>query len=182
MDLLLWLFTFQSAGPGDVSVMWPPTLPNVATPLMKLLFIGLAVAIGVVVFQLYRREPGYVEVRRKRILATLRMLAGFVLLFICTGAFLEVQHREETKGTLVLLVDQSQSMGITDRKGDAGADALLEKVIGTAPDKITRSEQVQRALANEQVAFLKDLSETFAIEAYTFGQTAQISALELASG
>ena len=182
MDLLLWLFTFQSAGGGDTTVVWPPTLPNVATPLMKLLFIGLAIAIAVVVFQLYRREPTYVEPKRKRILATLRMLAGFVLLFICTGAFLEVQHREETKGTLVLLVDQSQSMGITDRKGDAGADAALEKVIGIAPEKVTRSEQVQRALANEQVAFLKELSESFTVEAYTFGQTAQISALELASG
>jgi hypothetical protein len=182
MDLLLWLFTFQSIGTGDTTVVWPPSLPNVATPLMKLLFIGLAIAIAVVVFQLYRREPGYVDAKRKRILATLRMLAGFVLLFICTGAFLEVQHREETKGTLVLLVDQSQSMGITDRKGDTGADAALEKVIGIAPEKITRSEQVQRALANEQVAFLKDLSESFTVEAYTFGQTAQISALELASG
>src|SRR5688572_9428929 len=138
MDLLLWLFTFQSAGTGDTTVVWPPSLPNVATPLMKLLFICLAVAIAVVVFQLYRREPAYVEQKRKRILATLRMLAGFVLLFICTGAFIEVQHREQSKGTLVLLVDQSQSMGITDRKGDAGADAALEKVIGTAPDKVTR--------------------------------------------
>ncbi|HEX3133164.1 MAG TPA: hypothetical protein VHX44_06225 [Planctomycetota bacterium] len=182
MDLLLWLFTFQSVGTGDTTVVWPPSLPNAATPLMKLLFIGLAIAIGVVVFQLYRREPAYVDVKRKRILATLRTLAGLVLLFICTGAFLEVQHREQSKGTLVLLVDQSQSMGITDRKGDAGADAALEKVIGTAPDKVTRSEQVRRALANEQVAFLKDLSETFAVEAYTFGQGAQISPLELAAG
>ncbi len=182
MDLLLWLFTFQSAGTGDVHVVWPPSLPNVATPLAKLLFIGLAVAIAVAVFQLYRREPAYVDVKRKRILATLRMLSGFVLLFICTGAFLEVQHREETKGTLVLLVDQSQSMGITDRKGDAAADAELATVIGTAPDKVTRSEQVQRALANEQVAFLKDLSKSFAVEAYTFGQSAQISPLELTSG
>jgi len=182
MDLLLWLFTFQSAGGGDTTVVWPPSLPNVATPLMKLLFIGLAIAIAVVVFQLYRREPDYVNQKRKRILATLRMLAGFVLLFICTGAFLEVQHREETKGTLVLLVDASQSMGITDRKGDPGADAALEKVLGIAPDKVTRSEQVQRALANEQVAFLKELSESFVVEAYTFGQSAQISALELASG
>ncbi len=181
MDLLLWLFTFQSAGGGDTTIVWPPTLPNVATPLMKLLFIGLAIAIAVVVFQLYRREPDYVAQKRKRILATLRMLAGFVLLFICTGAFLEVQHREETKGTLVLLVDQSQSMGIIDRKGDAGADAALEKVIGIAPEKVTRSEQVQRALANEQVAFLKELSESFTVEAYTFGQAAQISALELAT-
>lgn len=94
MEFLLWLFTFQSTGGGDTTVVWPPTLPNAGTPLMKLLFIGLAVAIAVVVFQLYRREPAYVEVKRKRILATLRMLAGFVLLFICTGAFLEVQHRE----------------------------------------------------------------------------------------
>jgi len=182
MDLLLWLFTFQSAGTGDVSVVWPPTLPNVATPLMKLLFIGLAVAIAVVVFQLYRREPNYVEQKRKRILATLRMLAGFVLLFICTGAFLEVQHREQSKGTLVLLVDQSQSMGIIDRKGDAAADAAVQAVIGIEPDKVTRAEQIQRALANEQVAFLKDLSQTFTVEAYSFGQAPQISAVELAVG
>jgi hypothetical protein len=182
MEFLLWLFTFQSTGGGDTTVMWPPTLPNAATPLMKLLFIGLAVAIAVVVFQLYRREPAYVDVKRKRILATLRMLAGFVLLFICTGAFLEVQHREETKGTLVLLVDASQSMGITDRKGDAGADAAIAAVIGTPPEKVTRAEQVQRALANEQVAFLADLSKTFAVETYTFGQSAQISPLELTTG
>lgn len=182
MEFLLWLFTFQSTGGGDTTVVWPPTLPNAATPLMKLLFIGLAVAIAVVVFQLYRREPAYVDVKRKRILATLRMLAGFVLLFICTGAFLEVQHREQTKGTLVLLVDASQSMGITDRKGDAGADAAIAAVIGTAPEKVTRAEQVQRALANEQVAFIKDLSGSFAVEAYTFGQSQAIAPLELTTG
>ena len=182
MEFLLWLFTFQSVGTGDTTVVWPPSLPNVATPLMKLLFIGLAVAIAVTVFQLYRREPDYVEVKRKRILATLRMCAGFVLLFICTGAFLEVQHREQTKGTLVLLVDASPSMGITDRKGDAGADAALEKVIGTPPDQVSRSQQVQRALANDQVAFLKDLSDSFAVEAYTFGQSQTIAPLELTTG
>jgi hypothetical protein len=182
MDLLLWLFTFSGAGTGDVQVVWPPHLPNAATPLAKLLFIGLAIAIGVAVFQLYRREPQYVDQRRKRILASLRTAAGLVLLFICTGAFVEVLHREQTKGTLVLLVDQSQSMGIKDRKGDPAADAALGAVIGVDPTTVDRSEQVKRALANQQVAFIKDLSERFSIETYTFGQSAQIAAVELASG
>ena len=178
MDLLLWLFTFSGAGEGEVSAQGL-FLPNVATSLMKLLFIGLAVAIGVVVWQIYRREPAYVAIQRKRILATLRTVAGLVLLFICTGAFIEVAHRENSKGTLVLLVDQSQSMGIIDRKGDPTADAALQRIVGVDPTTISRSEQVKKALANTQVAFLKDLSKTFSIEAYTFGQSAQISPLEL---
>ena len=84
MDLLLWLFTFSGAGDGEVSAQGL-FLPNVATSIMKLLFISLAIAIGVVVWQIYRREPAYVDIQRKRILATLRTTAGLVLLFICTG-------------------------------------------------------------------------------------------------
>lgn len=178
MEFLLWLFTFSGAGDGDVSVQGL-YLPNVDTPMMKLLFIGLAIAIGLIVWQVYRREPNYVDVKRKRILTALRTAAGLILLFICTGAFIEVAHREETKGTLVLLVDQSQSMGITDRKGDPGADVALQKVINADPSTVTRSEQIKRALANEEVAFIRDLEKSFHIETYTFGQSPQISPLEL---
>ncbi|MBA3938877.1 MAG: hypothetical protein H0X38_15625 [Planctomycetes bacterium] len=186
MKFLLWLLFFRDIGGKDVEIVWPPKLPNAATPLSKLLFLVLAAALVAAIVWVYRKEPDYVLPRRKRQLTGLRAAAGLVLLFMLTGAFLDVLHREESKGTLVVLVDTSASMSIADRQGD-GADAkALRAVLGAgAPaadadlDKLSRSELVKRALANQDLGFLKGLEGKFKLEAYTFGQTASLAPLEL---
>jgi hypothetical protein len=179
MKFLLWLLFFRDVGGKDVEVQWPPHFPNAETPLARLLFLILAGALIGAVVWVYRKEPDYVDLRRKRVLSALRAVAALVLVFILTGAFIEVLHREESKGTLVVLVDTSQSMSIKDRHGDGPEAAALKQVVGGEITDLTRSEQVKRALANQQVAFLKNLSDKFRIETYTFGQTANLSAVEM---
>lgn len=183
MKLLLWLLFFRDIGGPGTELVWPPRFPNCGTPLLKLLFLGLAAAIVIAVLWVYKREPDYVAVKRKRLLAGLRIAAGMILLFILTGAFIELLHRADSKGTLVVMVDTSQSMGIADRHG-AGkeADALRAALGGDAAidlDKTARAEQVKLALANQKLGFIRQLSDKFRIEAFSFGQNAQLVQLAL---
>ena len=187
MKLLLWLLFFRDIGGRDVELVWPPHLPNAASPLSRLLFLIAAGALVAVVLWVYRREPEYLPQPRRRQLGALRIAGGLVLLFILTGAFLDVLHKEESKGTLVMLFDSSASMSIADRHGDEQEAAALARTIGaagaafTAADlaKIPRTDLVKQALANPALGFVKGLGERFKLEAYTFGQSAQITPLEL---
>jgi hypothetical protein len=187
MKLLLWLLFFRDIGGRDVEIVWPPHLPNAASPLARLLFLALAAGLVVTVAWVYRREPEYLPLQRRRQLTGLRIAAGAILLFILTGAFLDVLHREESKGTLVMLFDSSASMSISDRHADEAEAAALQQVIAQAEPaspvdlaKTSRSDLVKLALANQKLGFVKSLGDKFKLEAYTFGQSAQITPLELA--
>lgn len=190
--LILWLL-FLGRGDltrGEVNVQWPPHLPNCETHLQRLAFILLAfAAIGVVV-HFYRREPDYVAKRRKHLLSALRAAGLLTLLFVLTGAYLEVTRTDESLGTLILLLDNSQSMGIVDRRTqdrdrkDAATILGLEPGALTAADRkaidnTSRAELVKKALANPKLGLLHALGDRFKVEAFTFGQTAQVSPLAL---
>ena len=186
MKLLLWLLFFRDIGGRDVEIVWPPHLPNANTPLARLLFLILAGALVALVIWVYKREPDYLHQPRRRQLTALRIAAGAMLIFILTGAFLDVLHREESKGTLVMLFDSSASMSIMDRHSDEQEAAALQTVVaqdGAATPvevaKTSRSDLVKLALANRKLAFLKEVGGKFKLEAYTFGQSAQITPLEL---
>ena len=115
MKWLLDLLFFHNAT-GDMDVHWPPRLPAFSSPLRASLLIGLAVVLIAGIWYAYRREPDYVPLRRKRLLASLRTAAAALLLFIMTGAFLELSRTETNQGTLVLLLDRSASMGLADKR------------------------------------------------------------------
>ncbi len=90
MKWLLWLFLLKDVTAGDVRVHWPPRLPSLESNLGRLLLLAAAVGMVAGIVYAYRREPDYVSTRRKRTLATLRSLGALVVVFVTTGAFLEV--------------------------------------------------------------------------------------------
>lgn len=183
ISLILWLFFLRSVVGEGGTVHWPPILPHAATPLSRLVFAALAVAAVAMVWMFYRREAAWVPQPRKRLLAGLRAGAFLVILFICTGAYLEVTRSEDAKGSLVLMVDQSSSMALVDKRTDPADQAVAAAITGDDAAKaalLNRHELLKRAIANPALNPLPDLTARFRVDLTTFGAGAGVAQAELA--
>lgn len=158
--------------------------PRLATPLAQVVFVVVAALAIAAIIWCYRREAAYVPAKRKRLLAGLRIGALAVLLFICTGAFLELARRDDAKGRIMLLVDASRSMTIVDRRTDAADVTAAQIVLGSGGDaaKATRADLARAAFANADLDLVAKLGEGYAVEAFSFGQGQTLAPLELAPG
>ncbi|HYE06912.1 MAG TPA: hypothetical protein VEL07_15455 [Planctomycetota bacterium] len=180
----LWdlLLLDHIAGDGG-TVLWPPRFPRLVEPWQKLLFLAALGGAFAVAWWLYRNEPDYVAAKRKRVLIGLRMGGVLVLLFALTGAFLEVQRREAGRRAVLLLVDRSSSMAISDRIAAEPQAAGLAAQAGIEPaalDAMPRAELARRVLARADGPIAK-LMDGAQVEAFAFGQEAQIAAVEIGS-
>lgn len=189
MDWLLKILFMKDLTGAGGSIQWPPHFPRIETPLEKLLFLALAALAIVAIRFVYQREPDYVTKKRKRTLVVLRSCGALLLLFVASGAFLEVLRREDTKRTVIMLFDASASMSIADRRTSEPDLAAVAKILGKndklspqeveAVNKTARADLVKQAFA-ARADLIKQMQEQFKIEAYTFGQHAQLSAIDLA--
>lgn len=190
MKWLLWPLLLEDVAKGDVEVRWPPQLPNLASNLGRLLFIVAVSGLVAGIIYAYRREPDYVSTRRKRTLMALRSLGALVILFVTTGAFLEISLVGSSQGTVVLMFDCSKSMSIADRRVrddelaraakilDLAAGALsaadIERINGTS-----RADMVRAAAENRNLSPFRRIGRKYKIEAFTFGESADVGPLEL---
>jgi hypothetical protein len=182
LKLLLFLICFgdPTNGLGEIRSIH---FPRVETPAMQLLFALLLAGGAAFAWWIYRREASYVPQQRKRLLAGLRIGTVAVILFIVSGAFLELTRAEDGKGSVLLLVDASQSMGIADRRTEAADIEAAVKVLGEGRKadaaKATRTDLVKAAFGNPSMDPLRSLAKRFSIEGYTFGKSASVTPLEL---
>jgi len=157
--------------------------PRLQTPLMQLVFLLLLAGAGYAAWWLYQKEASYVSQRRKRLLAGLRLGSWAVVLFILSGAYLELTRAEDAKGSILLLVDHSASMSIADRRPEPADLAALDRILGaTKPQDIstvTRADLVKGAFANPALSPLAAIEKNFHIEAFTFGKAATVTPFDL---
>lgn len=176
LKLLLWKDT--TAG-GHVEGL---RLPRCDTPAGAVLFIGLLVAGFLLIRYAYRRDVNWVTPPQKRLLAGLRAGTLIVVLFIASGAFLEVASRFEGTGTVMVLVDRSQSMALVDKRDGADLQVAGE-LMGDASRAATATRQ------DLLVADFRDpkrdpvrlLEGRFKVEAFAFGESPALSPLALAA-
>ena len=190
MDILLRFLFFEDVTRDNVKVVWPPRFPHLESPLHVLLFLAIAAgAVAMVVF-FYKREPDYVSPSRKKLLITLRSLGLITLLFALTGAAFDFIWEEVSQGTLVLLFDTSQSMSFADKRTRDEEVQQAAEVMGTFEgslsetdreliNKTMRIQLVQQAMANPKIGLLHQLKDKYKIAAFTFGESSEISPLEL---
>ncbi len=157
--------------------------PRLDTPLMRLVFLAvLAFAVWAVI-ALYRREAAYVALARKRLLASLRIGAWVVVLFILSGAFLELTRAEDATGSVLLLIDQSHSKGIADTRTDPddihAALAIVGKEREGELSKLTRHDLVQAAFARSDLDPVRALAGRFHFQGFMFGRSATVTPFEL---
>ncbi|NQT51905.1 hypothetical protein HQ576_07640, partial [bacterium] len=180
-SLLSWLFGVDrgklAQGSGmrlKFSSPWPTWL--------LLVFAALAVW---TVFHLYRRERGTATSLRKMTLAVVRCLLVALVVLVLFGPILAVDRSELEQAYVVVLLDDSLSMGLTDHYGDAAQRLALARAAGIVDakaaqltpaqqqtlDTATRADLVNRVLAHTGAPLLAKLQTQCKLRVATFAHT-----------
>lgn len=176
IDFLLTLLLWRDAT-GDGGTVEALRLPRCDTPGEIVLFLALLVGGALLIRWGYRRDVGWVPPRRKLALSALRAGALVVVLFIATGAFLDVVRRFDGTGTVMVLVDRSQSMALVDRReGEAAKQA--SELLGGAAATATRHDLLAATLADPARDPIRALEGRFKVEVYGFGEGAGLATLQ----
>jgi hypothetical protein len=154
----------------------------------------LLLAFAVVVVIAYRWLPAEQSVGRKVALVGLRVVFILLLVGILLRPILALDISSEIRQTLLVLIDTSGSMSITDPRVDAadikraaiakghldpGRGLQQELEPGRAEEfrLLARTNVLQGVLANRQLDLLPALSEKFDLVAFTFGRGGQVREL-----
>ncbi len=179
IDFLLWLLLWRDVT-GDGGTVEALHLPRCDTPGAIALFLALFAAGVLLIRWGYRRDVGWVPPRRKMALSALRAGALAIILFIATGALLEVVRRFEGVGTVMVLVDRSQSMALVDRRdGEAAAQAAA--LVGATSTTATRHDLLAATLADATRDPIRALAGRFKVEVYGFGEGSSLAAVPVAA-
>ncbi len=177
MEFLLWLLLWRDAT-GSGGTIEAIRLPRCDTPAQILLFLALLVGGIWLIRWCYRRESHWVERRRKLWMAALRAGALAVVLFIATGALLELVRRFDGVGTVIVLIDRSASMDLADRlEGDDRKHAQEILGAGTMVDGTTRAGLLAKAFGQKAYDPLRGLGDNFKVEMLGFGEAPTVAAL-----
>jgi uncharacterized membrane protein len=120
-----------------------------ALPSLVALVLAVAV-IFAILFWSYRRTTAPISAAWRSALITLRFLAFTLLLLALVQPAIRIYTVIPQKGSVIVLVDESQSMLIEDL--EAG----------------TRADQVRRILGDQQDGLLASLAENFRLQPYRF--------------
>lgn len=145
----------------DGSWNWPPWV--------TLLFVVFAVAfIGII----YMREGGEAGRGAKTLLATIRMALVGLVLFMIAEMILSLQRTGLPY--VVVLIDESASMGIEDRYDEAKLREAIEgrlKSVGLkAP---TRLNLAKMLVTESDSRFLREIEDKYKLKVYSVGATAR---------
>jgi hypothetical protein len=173
-------------------LMGLPTFPDGAIETIRLRFLFLPEGYGVAVclafsiaalgfaFWIYLKRRRVLGRRRWGLMA-LRVTALCLLFALLLGPHVEVVCTDTTRSTVAILVDDSQSMTIVDKRPTAEAVERTAKALGLAPSvpdrqkqarEATRLSVLRAALGGDAQGLVADLNRTFAVKMYRFGRNA----------
>ncbi len=170
-----WLLGTEGiAKDGDVRLEWD-FLPAA----WVLVLVLLPAACGLA-FLFYRTERKDVGVGAKIFLAGFRAVLLLLVLFMVFGPKLAVYTIVREWSYVIILVDDSSSMGKADAYVSPGDRHRIAKVMGVGDDEpltpeqerqlqgVTRAQIVRRALENGKIHLLEDLEAKLNVRYYTF--------------
>ena len=146
-----------------------------ALPPLWVVVLVILPAVALTVRFVYRREPGAQGRKLRMALGGLRILAVLLVLGALFGPYAETIEGEVAKRTLVIAIDTSRSMSLSDRyqRNEKLADAIA-RTIGTDRGRIARLSRLEiakRIVAGDE-EFLAQLHETFDLQVFTFDRQA----------
>ncbi len=165
----------QEAGEGA----WHLEFQSLPQGLMALAVVGIAALAAAVIWQLYRWEGRDLGVGMRMLLGGLRLATLACAALMLCDIVLVIDRRERVKSHLLLLVDTSDSMGLTDPYDDATARRLSGGLrgVGEATDTIGVRELTRLELAKRSLEPIwKDLAAGREIAVYGFdGQPRRVN-------
>ncbi|MGH7144567.1 MAG: hypothetical protein ACREJ2_10640 [Planctomycetota bacterium] len=177
---------------------WDIGFERVPRPVYWLVYLPLFAAIIYLIWWNYRREPDHLPQRRRRQLAWLRTGGAITLFIVFLGPYLHLQVDDNEARTMVVLVDNSKSMTIKDKRSEDLEYARAARAAGMRPygekknntvsdgDKTTikdmsRYDLAQKLLFNKDLNLfgrLKDLGYTVDVEVFSSGSPQRLTADE----
>jgi len=140
--------------------------------------LGAVAGLAYLAFWLYRREMTTCRPRVKAFLAVVRIGVLLVLVVVFMGPALAISLRRTVEPYVVLLLDESLSMGIQDHydpdtraKVSAGL-GLDSAAMGEKPP--TRAELVDALMPKDRAAFLKQLRARGRVRVMTFSDSLKV--------
>jgi len=159
-DAFYWLIGVEPeewAQGSDWSLRWLAAPRGGDTAFLILL--GCA-AVAVLFWWLYRREGGQMSAAARHVLLSLRVIATAIVVLMLLEPALVLTRIEERPSELLVLVDTSQSMGLSDAWMDPQLAADTARVTGLATaDELTgqaRINLVQKLLTSPLISELAD--------------------------
>lgn len=122
---------------------------------------------------LYLRDGTRPSLWVKIPLLALRLLALCALLVMLLQPMLRLRHSRQIRSSVIVLVDESQSMAIRDARLPRERAARAARATGGEPRKQTRAEIVQKVIRGPQGDLLTALARRFNVRLYTFSSEAQ---------
>ena len=168
---LEWYLGLPAREPGQVlnwnltgRSPWPSHWP---TSLTWLLFVGLAVF----VFEVYRRDAKLISRAKQATLICLRCFSlGFVLLLLTQ---LSISIERAGLSEVVVLIDDSASMGLRDAYRDEATQTFVASLFGsTTTSDSERFELVRRILSKEDGRWLQRLRARHKVRVFRFSDQA----------
>lgn len=166
----LWTRLREWLTAGDASgsvIVWSWEQQRLAAPWVVVLIVsglaGLAIA-------LYATESSSSRRFGRGLLAALR-IAAYGLLLLMLAQWTLARQRTGLP-TLVIIVDDSASMGIVDREPDAAkAESLRRKILAAGLTEPTRWAQAQALLLEQQGSRWRELAQRYKLELYLLSET-----------
>ena len=166
---------------------WQISFANMKTNFQRLIFILLGLALSFGIWWVYKREPDYCPINKKRIMAACRIIGVFILLLIVANPVLAVFMRGSSKGKVVVLIDDSKSMARVDKYKKVEDKLVAAHALGKIPLTVSdasrinaetekavtstsRIDLVRAMLANKDIALFDKLQEKYAVEVWSFAK------------
>jgi len=145
-----------------------------SAPAAWVIFLCLIPACGILAWTLYRFERGDLTPGWRYALAGLRFLLLVLLLAILFEPVLSRVRREERAGHVLVLIDVSHSMNLSDDWAPYGDDPAVVAVLGPevagSQARMTRIEVIKRILLRREGEWLKRLSRKGVLRVLAFAR------------
>src|SRR5690349_9067563 len=126
---LLGIQPFEGASMYDYKI----SFANAKTGFQGLIFILIAIALSFGIWWVYKREPEYCSLRKKRWMAFFRIMGVLILLLIISNPVLAVFVKGSVRGKVVVLVDDSKSMSRVDKYKKSEDKLIAAHVLNKLP-------------------------------------------------
>ena len=146
-----------------------PELGFLAFPETWLFVLVIIPIVLITFYAIYRRERADVRPVPKTILAIVRSMIIVLILLMLFGPVLKAKIELDRRAVVLVLIDNSKSMGNTDYSGKPEEREAVQKISGIDPKTATRLDLAKGVLKDKDLDIIKKIEKKeFLVSVYSF--------------